>query len=231
MTRCQGSTRPGLQGRAKQRTMQDQQIGSWLDDLASSAPTPGGGSAAALLAATGAALVEMVCNLTIGKPRYAEHDELMRSALIAAAELRGRAIELAEADAVAFSAVSQAYKLPTDTEAGKAARAKAIQAALIGAAQVPIRTAQVAAEVIHLAYRIQAGANVSVLSDVAVAAATAKAALDSAAVNVEINLAAIHDEARRTVLRAELERHFQATTMADSAVAAVRYRIGAGAGE
>ncbi len=208
--------------------MQDLQIGSWLDDLASSAPTPGGGSAAALLAATGAALVEMVCNLTIGKPRYAEHDELMRAALLSAAELRGRAVELAEADSAAFGAVSQAYKLPRDTEVSRLARAEAIQAALIGAAEVPIRTAQVAAEVIHLAYRIQAGANVSVLSDVAVAAASAKAALDSAAVNVEINLASIHDQARRKLLRGELDQHVQAATMADSVVAAVRYRIGAG---
>ncbi len=211
--------------------MKDQQIGSWLDELASPAPTPGGGSAAALLAATGAALVEMVCNLTIGKPGYAEHEEQLRTALLSAAELRGRAVELAEADSAAFGAVSQAYKLPKDTETGRLARAEAIQAALIGAAEVPIRTAQVAAEVIHLAYRIQAGANVNVLSDVAVAAASAKAALDSAAVNVEINLASIQDEARGAVLRAELDQHVQAAPMADSVLAAVRYRIGAGAGE
>ncbi|HET9899133.1 MAG TPA: cyclodeaminase/cyclohydrolase family protein [Streptosporangiaceae bacterium] len=221
--------------------MRNQQIGSWLDDLASSAPAPGGGSAAALLAAAGAALVEKVCNLTIGKPRFAgksqpgetnllmpakqDYEGLMRSAVILAAGLRGRAVELSEADSAAFGAVSRARELPRDTEAGKIARAGAIQAALIGAAEVPIRTAQVAAEVIHLAYRIQAGADVSVLSDVAVAAASARAALDSAVVSVEINLAAIQDETRHLLLRTELDRHVGAAAMADSTIAAVRYRI------
>jgi methenyltetrahydrofolate cyclohydrolase len=203
----------------------DQEVGAWLDELASAAPAPGGGAAAAMLAAVGAGLVSMVCNLTIGKPRYAEHDELMRSALGAATELRAQAVRLAADDAVAFGAVGDAYKLPRDTDADKAARTNAIQAALVGAAGVPLRTAAVAAAIIGLAQRILPGSNVNVISDVAVAATSARAALDAAVVNVEVNLALLRDEASRATLRAELDRHASAAPVADEVAAAVRHRI------
>ncbi|HEX9624972.1 MAG TPA: cyclodeaminase/cyclohydrolase family protein, partial [Streptosporangiaceae bacterium] len=177
--------------------MLDQEIGSWLDELASAAPAPGGGAAAAMLAAVGAGLVEMVCNLTIGKPRYAEHEEVMRAALTTATELRMSAGQLAAEDAVAFGAVSQAYRLPKESAEEKAARAQAIQTALVDAADVPLRVAVVAAELIGLADRILAGANVNVISDVAVAASAGRAALDSAVINVEINLSAMSDASGR----------------------------------
>lgn len=194
----------------------DQKIGSWLDELASAAPAPGGGAGAAMLAAIGAALIAMVCNLTIGKPRYAEHDELMRAALAAAEELRGRAVALAAADAAAFRAVSEAYQQRDQV---------AIQAALIGAADVPMRTAAVAVAVIDLAGRVLAGANVNVISDIAVAASAARAALEAAAVNVEVNVAAMRDEGRRAALRTELDQHLPSGPVAGSIVAAVRARI------
>jgi formiminotetrahydrofolate cyclodeaminase len=205
----------------------DQSVGSWLEDLASEASVPGGGAAAALNAAVGAALVAMVCNLTIGKSRYAEHEPLMREALASATELRSLALQLAGDDAIAFGAVTEAYRLPKDTDEDKAARTAAIQAALIGAADVPLRTAAVAAAIIDLAGRILAGANVNVLSDVAVAAASARAALDAAVINVEINLGAMKDPARRDALRAELDKHTAAVTAAAEIVSAVRERINA----
>jgi methenyltetrahydrofolate cyclohydrolase len=200
----------------------------WLEELASPAPAPGGGAAAAMLAAVGAGLVSMVCNLTIGKPRYAEHEALMQATLDRATELRAEAVSLGAEDAVAFTAVTNAYQLPKDTDEAKAARTEAIQVALAGAAGVPLRTAVVAAEIIKLAHSIMPGANVNVISDVAVAAAAAKAALDSAAVNVEINLAALRDQASRDALRAELDQQLVAGRMADSVVAAVRARVNAG---
>ena len=207
--------------------MLDQTVGSWLEDLASDAPAPGGGAAAAMNAAIGAALVSMVCNLTIGKPRYVQHEPMMREALTSATELRAQAVQLAADDAAAFGAVTDAYKLPKDTDADKAARTEAIQAALVGAADVPLRTAAVAASVIDLAGRIMDGANVNVLSDVAVAAASARAALDAAVINVEINLGAMKDPARVDALRAELDKHTAAITTAAAIVAAVRERINA----
>jgi formiminotetrahydrofolate cyclodeaminase len=205
----------------------DQTVGAWLDDLASAEPAPGGGAAAALTAAVGAALVSMVCHLTIGRPRYAQHDGLMRQALAEATGLRAEATGLAAADAAAFGAVTPAYRLPKDTGDEKAARTAAIQVALGGAAEVPLRTASVAARIIALAGRILAGANVNVVSDVAVAASTGRSALEAAVINVEVNLAAMTDPRRREALRAELAQHTTAARTADEIVAAVRERIGA----
>lgn len=205
--------------------MLDQSVGSWLDELASDSPAPGGGAAAAMNAAVGAALVAMVCNLTIGKPRYAEHEPHLRQALATATDLRERAARLAAEDATAFAAVSDAYKLPKDNDDDRAARTAAIQAALIGAAGVPLRTAAAAAEIITLAGGILEGANINVLSDVAVAAASARAALDAAAINVEINLAALKDTTRRDTLRTELDTYTGATTTAEEIINTVRKRI------
>jgi formiminotetrahydrofolate cyclodeaminase len=204
-----------------------QTIGTWLTELASGAPAPGGGAAAAMQAAMGAALVGMVCNLTIGKPRYAAHEPTMSAARDRGAELRREAVELAEADATAFAAVADAYRLPRQTDQARAARGQAVQQALLGATVVPLRTAEVAAAVIELVGRVVAGANAAVLSDVAVAAAAARGALDSATVNVEINLAALADPARREELAARLAGPQAARAEADRIVTEVRARIAA----
>lgn len=205
-----------------------QTIGTWLTELASGAPAPGGGAAAAMQAAMGAALVGMVCSLTIGKPRYAAHEPTMTAARDRSAELRREAMELADADAEAFAAVADAYRLPRQTDEFRAARAEAVQRALLGATVVPLRTAEVAAAVIELTGRVVAGANLAVLSDVAVAAASARAALDSATVNVEINLAALTDPTRRDELSARLAGPQAARAEADRIVTEVRARIAAG---
>lgn len=204
-----------------------QTISEWLDELASPSPTPGGGAAAALLAGTGAALVGMVANLTIGNPRYAEHEAVMTAARDRAADLRVEAAGLAEADEAAFGAVIDAYRLPKGTPEEKAQRTAAIQRALAGAAGVPLRLAAVAAEIVRLAESILDGANANVLSDVAVAADAARAALTSAAVNVEVNTAALADRAAAAALGEELAVHLGAVALADKVSAAVRARIGA----
>jgi len=192
----------------------DQAIGTWLEALASSAPAPGGGAAAALSAAIGAALIEMVCNLTIGRPRYAAHEALMREALARATTLRRRALGLAAADARAFGAVTDAYRLPKETDEQARARAERIQAALIRATEVPLETAAVAGEVIELAVRITDGANVNARADIAAAAASARAALETALVNAEANLAALPDPSRSRELR---ERSTGVATLAAEA--------------
>jgi formiminotetrahydrofolate cyclodeaminase len=203
--------------------LEEQAVGDWLTALASAAPAPGGGAAAALNLAVGAALVSMVCNLTIGKPRYAEHEATMTAALARAEDCRRAAEALVSEDAVAFAAVIAAYKLPKDDEA---ARRTAIQHALRGAAAVPLKTAERAVEVIVLAERVLDGANVNVVSDVAVAASSARAALQSAQVNVEVNLASLSD-----IVRADLRARLDgcdvagASVRADAVVAAVRAKI------
>lgn len=179
-----------------------QTVGSWLDELGSSAATPGGGGVAALSAATAAGLVEMVANLSLGK---GGDDAAVRAVLERATALRSRAVGLADADADAFGRVMDTYKLPGGDDAAKAARRAARDHALAGAARVPLDVAAAAAEVVDLCGDLLPHANPNVLSDVAVAAATARAALDSSVVNVEVNLALLKDEARRAELTRELE--------------------------
>ncbi|GAB3649967.1 cyclodeaminase/cyclohydrolase family protein [Glycomyces tarimensis] len=200
-------------------------IEQWLTDLASERPAPGGGAAAGMNAATGAALVSMVCNLTIGKPKFAEHEQVMREALAEAEELRTEAIGLAEDDAEAFSGVVAAYKLPKATDAEKEARTAAIQTGLVDAAEVPLAVAKVAARIIRLAGRVLDGSNPNVLSDVAVAASSAKSALESAALNVDINLVAIKDADQRERLASALNEALQAKAQAEAIMHTVAKRI------
>ncbi|WP_239334879.1 cyclodeaminase/cyclohydrolase family protein [Frankia sp. CiP3] len=206
--------------------MDDETLAGFLAELASPAPAPGGGAAAALQAALGAALVSMVCNLTIGKPRYAAHEATMLTARAQADKARTEALLLADADARAFAAVSDAYRLPKDTDGERAERSRAIQAALVGAAEVPLRTAAVAAGVVGLCAAVIDGANVNVLSDVGVAAASARAALDSAAINVRVNIAAMTDTANRDRAAAVLTGHLASVSEADAIVRTVGERIG-----
>jgi len=198
-----------------------QTIDAWLDELASPAPAPGGGAAAALSASTGASLICMVCNLTIGKPKYAAFQETLTAALARAQEIRQAALRLVDEDARAFSAVMAAYQLPRGDDAERAARAAAVQEA----AQVSLRIAELAAEVIGLADGIVDGANVNVISDVGVAAATARAGLQSALVTVEVNLAGMTDAQARQAIAREADRCEQAIGRADAVVGEVRGKI------
>jgi len=203
----------------------DETIGSWLEELGSSAPAPGGGAAGALELAIAAALVEMVCNLTIGKPAYAAHEATMTEARDRATTIRRDAVGLAAEDAAAFAAVIAAYRLPRETEAEAEARTAQIQEALAAAADVPRRTAAAASEVLDLAERIVPGANPNVVSDAAAAAGAARGALHSALVNIDANRASIVDPDLRAelddvtaVIEGDLGR-------ADAIVRAVRERI------
>lgn len=185
--------------------MNEQTIGQFLDDLASSAPAPGGGAAAALTLATGAALVAMVCNLTVGREKFRAHEDEVRAALDEAERLRAQALSLAAEDADAFGHVSQAYGLPRTTDEEKAARSARIQEALRGAADPPLRTALLAARTIEICAAVAPIGNPNVISDVGVAALCARAALDGAALNVEVNLGLIRDESFKADTRARLE--------------------------
>jgi formiminotetrahydrofolate cyclodeaminase len=132
---------------------------------------------------------------------------------------------LADEDAAAFRAVFGAYKLPTASDGDKAERRARIQAALREAADVPLRTAAVARSVLHLAESILPGANVNVLSDVAVAAASARAALEAAIVNVEVNRAALDDPGERERLTTAIDGFSAELGHATAVIAAVRERV------
>lgn len=200
-------------------------LGSYLARLASRQPTPGGGAAAALHAAQGAALVAMVARYTTG-PKYEEHAGLVERTTKVADELASEALRLAESDERAFQAVIDAYRLPSDTEGLRAAKTSAIQAALVRAAQTPAQLIKLAGEVVDLAAGLADVANPNVISDVAAAADAARAAATTARVNIDINVVAIKDQSARSLLKeqtAGIEEKVVAA--ADALVGRVRERI------
>ena len=205
--------------------MRETTTDEWLGALASAEPAPGGGAAAGMNAAIGAALISMVCNLTIGKPKYAEFDESNQAALAKAEKHRVRAIELAEADAAAFSEVTAAFKLPKGSEEEKQSRSAAIQEALVGAAEVPLEAAQLSARIIALAGSVLDKTNPNVVADLSVAASSAKSALESAALNVDANLKSIKNPEERERLAGALNETLLSKVQAEAIMDAVRRRI------
>ena len=173
--------------------IKDTAIEPFLDQLASSAATPGGGSAAAILGGMGAALVSMVCNLTIGKKKYADVEGDMKEVLAKAEDLRHRMTAMIQDDVRAFDTVMGAYGMPKETDEEKAARGAAIQDALKMATDVPIRCCRLAREVIDLSLIASEKGNINVISDAGVGVLSAYAALRSAALNVYINAKMISD--------------------------------------
>ena len=168
--------------------LSDLTLDTLLDHLASSDPVPGGGSAAALAGAMGAALVGMVAELTIGRPEYAEHEVTITGLRAEAHARRDLLLDLAEEDATAYASVVRARRMPKESPAELEARAAALRTAMIDAARVPLRTATVAAEVLALAERIAPIGNRNAVSDAGVAAQLAAAALRGALLNVRINI-------------------------------------------
>jgi formiminotetrahydrofolate cyclodeaminase len=185
--------------------IKDTAIEPFLDALASSSATPGGGSAAAILGGMGAALVSMVCNLTIGKKKYADVEDEMKDVLAKAEDLRHRLTGMIQEDVKAFDTVMGAYGMPKETDADKAARGAAIQDALKQATEVPIHCCRLAREVIDLALTASAKGNLNVISDAGVGVLSAYAALRSAALNVYINAKMISDKSFVEAKLSELE--------------------------
>ncbi len=180
-------------------------VDSFLDDLASSAPTPGGGSAAAIMGGMGAALVSMVCNLTVGKKAYVEVEDEMRDLLARAEALRAQLTDFIRADVEAFDGLMAAYGLPKDTDEQKTARSQAIQDSLKNATDAPMACARACAGVISLSLVAAEKGNRNVVSDAGVAALAAQAALRSAALNVDINLPGIKDPDFASSRRLEID--------------------------
>jgi formiminotetrahydrofolate cyclodeaminase len=170
-------------------------VNTFLDELASSAPAPGGGSAAALAAAIGAALLSMVANLTVGKKKYADVQDDIQRILSRSEALRHKCVALLQSDVAAYTEVSKAYKMPRESDEEKQLRSAAIQKALKGATAVPMELAEACVEILELCPESTEKGNVLAVSDVGVGALMAEAALRSAALNVWINLGSIKDEA------------------------------------
>lgn len=185
--------------------IKDMPLQSFLDQLASGSSTPGGGSAAGVMGAMGAALVSMVCHFTVGREKYAAVDAQMRRVLDEAEAARARLTEAIAADVRVFDQVMAAYGLPKASDEEKAARSAAIQLALKDATDVPLACARACADVIRLSADAAAHGNSNVISDAGVAVMAAYAGLKSAALNVYINVGNIKDTEFTATRVAELE--------------------------
>jgi formiminotetrahydrofolate cyclodeaminase len=201
-------------------------IDQFLDRLASGDPTPGGGSAAAIMGAMGAALVSMVCNVSFGKKGYEPAEPELRNMLVKSEALRVRLTAMVAEDIAAFDSLMAAYKLPKSSDEEKSRRAEAIQAGLERATLVPLECARACAEVVDMARRAAELGYKHVISDVGVGVAAADAALRSAALNVFINAPALKDRRFASSALEEVERLAKTSAAESEATyAAVRTKL------
>lgn len=165
----------------------------FVEAVAASTPTPGGGSVSALAGALGAALGEMVCNLSLGKKSLAAHHAQIEDALRRLTELRNQLSEQVDRDAASYDAVVAAMRKPRTSEAEQAERARAIEDASKSAAAVPLATAEMASEVRRRVQDLRGITFAAAASDLAVALAMCEAAIKGALENVRANVPSIHD--------------------------------------
>jgi formiminotetrahydrofolate cyclodeaminase len=182
----------------------EEALKNYTDALASGEPTPGGGSAAALVGALGAALDSMVANFTVGREKFAAVEEEVQGLLATSEQLRAELERLTQADTEAYGRVATAQRMPRATEEEKRARSAAVQEALKAAAEVPRAAVRACCEVIEVAAALVTKGNPNLITDVGVAARFAAAAMECAALNVEINLAYIKDESYNASCRKEM---------------------------
>lgn len=198
-----------------------QNVRAYVERMASDEPAPGGGAAGALQAALGAALVAMSARYTTAP----EHADDARHAAERAEELIPAALRLADADAEAFGALSAAFALPKDSAEERAERSRAIQESTKGAARPPRDLIAVSSEVLDLTRDLEKWVNPNVLSDVAAAAEATRAAIGTAVVTVETNLASLKDPAVREELSADIERADELVNAAEGLSRRIRERI------
>lgn len=171
---------------------------TFISELATKAPTPGGGGASAYCGALASALASMVGNLTVGKKKYASVETEVEQALEELADLREGLIALIDADAQAFEPLAASWKMPASTPREQEIKRRATQAALVDACAVPLEIMGACAKVIVLCEFMAHNGSVMALSDAGVAALFAQAALEGASLNIIINAQSLEDEAIAT---------------------------------
>lgn len=182
---------------------EDMSISTFLNQLSSAAPAPGGGSVAALSGAMAAALILMVCNLTIGKEKFACSEQEIKAIKQQARDLRHTLVDAVDADINAYNRVIACYRLPKASKQEQVDRRESLQQALKEAAEVPYHTAEACYRVLELNRKLPGIGNPSAVSDVAVSVRLAEAGLQSALYNVDINCNYIKDEDYTKKYRAE----------------------------
>ena len=204
-----------------------QPLETFLNELASGAPTPGGGSAAAIIGAMGAALLSMVCNITIGKKGQEAVEADMRAVRDESEKLRARLTAMVADDISAFDGLMAAYRLPKSNEEEKSRRAEAIQSNLRAATETPLACARACAAVVALSRRAAEKGFAGVVSDAGVGVLAANSALRSAALNVYINAPSLKDRAYAAAAVAEIEQLLDGCARESEAVfALVHSRLG-----
>ena len=200
---------------------------SFLDELASSTSTPGGGSAAAIMGAMGAALVSMVCNVTTAKKGHEAVALELNAVREESEQLRARLTAMVADDIAAFDGLMAAYRLPKASDAEKSRRAEAIQTHLRAATETPLACARACAEVVALSRCAGEKGYAGVVSDAGVGVLAANSALRSAALNVYINAPSLKDRAYALAATAEIEKLLEQCARESEAVfALVRSRLG-----
>ncbi len=204
----------------------DQNISAFAEALGSSAPTPGGGAASALVGALAAALAEMVGRFTVGRARYRDVEPQAQAIIERAEQARVALLSLVAADEQAFQIVSSAYQLPKATEEERQARDSAIQEALRTAVQPPLQSVRASLLVVALARDIAKIGNATVLSDAACSATIGEAAVRSAALNVLANVALMRDaDAAQEALSEARAACVEAGALRDETLAIVYHRM------
>ncbi len=185
--------------------MLNQTCKEFIDVLASKEPAPGGGGASAFVGAIGMALGSMVGELTIGKKKYAEYETEIASLLFRSQELTDQFERLVVKDAEAFLPLSEAYKMPHFTEEEDAAKDRAIQKALVAAAEVPLEIAELCLKALRILDSFSLIGSRLAISDAGTGAAICLAALKGARLSVLINLKSMKDEEKRKELSDKLD--------------------------
>ena len=183
----------------------EKNVDKFLETLASSAPTPGGGGAAALCGALGIALGNMVGSLTLGKKKYADVQEDIAELNAKAEALRAGFVALVDADAEAFAPLSRAYSIPKDDPA----RDEIMEPALLKAAEAPLEIMRKCAEALDLISGYAAKGSALAISDAGCAAALCGAAMEAAALNVKINTKSMKNRAVADSINAEMNELLQ----------------------
>lgn len=172
----------------------EMQVKEFMQVLGSSEPAPGGGSASALAGSMGISLTKMVTELTIGKKKYLEYEELAKRTNDQATKLQVELLNAIDKDTEAFNDVSAVFSMPKSNDEEKALRSEALQKALQGAAKSPYEMMSVCVEALKVTKQIVGKSNINAASDLGVAALNLKSALQGAWLNVLINLSSIKDQ-------------------------------------
>jgi glutamate formiminotransferase/formiminotetrahydrofolate cyclodeaminase len=202
-------------------------LAAFLESLGASASTPGGGAASALAGALGAALAEMVAQLTVGRPKYAAVDERVGAMIAQLQAARTRLLQLMADDARGFQGVSAAYRMPKGSDDERVARDVAVQAALLEAMRPPLAVMATTCDALELAEEIARIGNGTVASDAGCAAILGEAAVRSAALNVLANVVLVRDERAASDARQQVASlEARAADLQRRTMTTVRQRMG-----